>query len=76
MSDHEVAEHFGEQVVEIGARADPLDEPLIPFFGVPQVQPVESGVVEEVALDAPRLAEHLGPFLARRDLDLDVLGVE
>ena len=26
MSDHQIAEHFGEQIVEIGARTDPLEE--------------------------------------------------
>src|SRR5262249_44996502 len=76
VADDEVAEHFGEEVVEIGARADALHEALVPLFRVPKVQAVEARVVEEVALDPPRLVEHLRPFLAWRDSDLDVLRVE
>src|SRR5262249_11763402 len=62
MADDEVAEHFGEEIIEIGARADAFDEALVPLFRLPQVQPVEARVVEEVALDAPRLVEHLRPL--------------
>src|SRR5207247_7654476 len=46
VTDDEVAEHFGEEIVQIRARADAVDKFRVPLFGPWQIETVEAGIVE------------------------------
>jgi len=62
MRDDHISKHFGEQVIEVGARTDACNEGLVPVFRGFQIETVVGGVIEEIALDAPGLTVHLLPL--------------
>ena len=76
VADHEVAEHFLEEVSEIFARGYVAEVGLVLLLGFLEVQAVGVAVVEPVALDVPGFAVHLFPFLDGVDADLDAAGFE
>ena len=74
VADLDPAQHLGEKIVQVAAGDDVPEERLVAFLGRRQVVAVALGVVEELALDAPDLVEHLPPLRPRVDPDLDGVG--
>ena len=72
----ELAEHLLEQIVEVRAAGEPLEVGLVPLLGRHEIETMMVGVVEEVALDAPRLVVHLSPFREGIDLDFHLVELE
>ena len=67
VAERQVAEHLGEQVVEVAAAADAIDKRRVGLLGVGEIEAVRARVVEKVALDPPRLVVHLLPLEPRVD---------
>ena len=63
----ELADEVGQEVVELGPVADPLDERPVALEQALVVDVVEVAVVEVIPLHAPGVDEHLPPLLARID---------
>jgi hypothetical protein len=63
----ELADEVGDEVVELGPVADPLDERAVAFHEPVVIDVVEVAVVEIVPLHAPGVDEHLPPLRARID---------
>jgi hypothetical protein len=74
--DDHVAQHLGKQVVQISAGSDAAEEPIVQLLRGFQIEPVKSGVIKEVPLDAPGFVVHLLPLGCRRNLYLEVRGLE
>ncbi len=65
-----VPQHFDKQVIQIIAGGNALQERLVFFLDCFQVEPVQSRIVEKVALVAPHLFVHMLPFGARINVNL------
>ncbi len=66
----QLAHHLAEEVRQLGAVRDPGDERSVLLQHRGPVHAVHVAVVEVVALEPPRLDEHLMPLLARIDGEL------
>src|SRR4051794_40990984 len=72
----ELAVHLRDQIRELRPRTEAVQQRLV---AVVDALPVDAGHVripEEVALQTPRLAEHLSPLRARVDFDARAAEVE
>ncbi len=67
MSQRGLAEHLLEQRRQIAARREAVEEGRVARRGLAEIEAMVAGVVHEVALDSPGLAEHLAPLLPRID---------
>ena len=67
VADLDFAEHFVAEVGELAARGEAGEVGLIFGFDFVDVEAVEMGIVEEVALDAPGFAVHLASLGAGID---------
>ena len=65
VADHHVAQHFREQVIEVGTRGDSVHKRFIALFGGLEIQAVIAGIVKMVAFNTPGFAVHLPPLIAR-----------
>jgi hypothetical protein len=63
----QLADKVGEQVIELGAVAHPLDEGPVAVEQPLVIDVVQVPVVEIIALHAPGVGEHLAPLLPRVD---------
>src|SRR5262249_51251461 len=76
MADGHIAEHFLEQVVEIGtARQTIKENPIFVRRGL-KIQTVEIRVVEEITLDSPDFVVHLTPFGTGIYADLHLTNIQ
>ena len=62
MADGEAAERFLEKIIQIDARAYAFEVRLIELLGGREVEPMEAGVVEEIAFQTEGFVVHLLPF--------------
>ena len=76
MPDGDLAHHVGEDVAQIAARHHRLEIRLVLLDRGREIEAVQVRVVEELALDPPRVVIHLLPLGARIRSHFDVVGVQ
>src|SRR5262249_10872814 len=76
MTDGQLTEYLLEQVVQVRSVRQRVEVGRVLPGGRLEVETVVVRVIEEVSLDAKRLAVHLLPLGSRVDVDLDVAGFQ
>ena len=76
MTDRDLAHHVGEDVAQIAPCHHRLEIRLVLADRGREIEAMEIRVVEELALDSPRVVVHLLPLGARIRLHFDVVGVQ
>ena len=66
----EFSDHLGEDVGEVGARGDAVDERGVLGLDGGPVDAVHAAIVEVIAVQAPGLVVHLSPLIARAEREL------
>ena len=75
MPDRYLVEHLAEKIVQIAAMREAGKIGFVSLLELFQIDAVQVRVIKEIALNPPRLAVHLLPFLARihKDFHLSCL---
>src|SRR2546426_9931939 len=76
MADSQLAAHSCDQISQVRAMPDVLEERAVFFVHCLPIRTVHLCVVEELALNAPRLTKNLRPLGSRIDQSLELRHVD